>query len=45
MAIVYDTASCKDIESGCSVEYAIKQYGNKEVQQIQADGNYLVICI
>ena len=45
MAIVYDTSSCADIESGCSIEYAIEQYGDREVKQIQAEANYLVICI
>lgn len=45
MAIVYDTETNKDIESGCSVDYAVLEYGNKEVKRIQADNDYLVISI
>lgn len=44
-AIVYDLSANKDLEHGCSVDYAVKHYGDSEVKQIQADNNYLVITI
>lgn len=44
-AIVYDKSENKDIESGCSVDYAVKHYAESDVKQIQADNNYLVIVI
>lgn len=42
-ATVYDIDSDADLESGCSVEYAINHYGNMEVKRIQAYGNELII--
>lgn len=42
-ATVYDIDSDADLESGCSVEYAIKHYGDMEVKRIQAYGNELII--
>ena len=44
-AIVYDSATNADIENGCSIEYAINQYGEKEIKHIQAFENQLVITI
>ena len=45
IAIVYDTETNKDIEVGCSIDYAVLEYGNREVKRIQAHSNYLVIWI
>lgn len=45
MAIVYDTETNKDIEVDCSIDYAVLEYGNREVKRIQADNGYLVISI
>ncbi len=44
-AIVYDLMENKDLENGCSIEYAIENYGEKEIKNIQADGDCLVLTI
>lgn len=44
-AIVYDRAKNTDIISGCSVDYAVENFGECEVKRIQADCNYLVITV
>ena len=44
-AIVWDKENCKELEKGCSVEYAVENYGNYEVKHITADQGYLVITI
>ena len=44
-AIVYDIEQNKDLESDCSIEYAIKNYGDCTVRHIGADGGSLVITI
>jgi hypothetical protein len=50
-AIVYDYENNQDVEHGCSVEYAVANYGECEVKRISSyyncvDGNdYLVITI
>lgn len=36
-AIVWDSITCKDLEVGCSVDYAIANYGDREVYKIKAD--------
>ena len=43
--IVYDYDSNQDLEFGCSVEYAVKKYAEKEVRRIEAQDNFLVITI
>lgn len=43
--IIYDQATNTDIASECSIEYAICNYGNKEVKRITADYNNIVITI
>ena len=43
--IVYDLSSNRDIETGCSAEYAMKHYGDHEVQRLQAEGDSLVLSI
>ena len=43
--VIYDTATRKDILSGCTIECAIKEYGEKEVKRIIPEDNELVICI
>lgn len=44
-AIVYDIATNADIEAGCSIEYAVEHYGDKEVKHIEAFGNQLIITV
>lgn len=43
--IVYDITTNTDLENDCSAEYAMKTYGDREVQRIQAEGDQLVITI
>ena len=44
-AIVYDSNKNADIENGCAIEYAVKKYGENEVEHIEAFENQLVITI
>lgn len=39
-AIVYDYEKNEDVEYGCSVEYAIANYGECEVKRISSYYNY-----
>lgn len=43
--IIYDRMTNTDIENGCSMEYAVCHYGNKEVKRVSADENMIVITI
>lgn len=43
--VVYDSEERKDVEDGCSVEYAKLHYGNREVYWITAENNKLVFHI
>lgn len=43
--IIYDLATNTDIENGCSIEYAVCHYGDKEVKRVSADENMIVITI
>lgn len=43
--IVYSGTERKDIVNGCSAEYAIKNYGEKELLRIQAYNNKVVLII
>lgn len=45
IVIVYSTNTFKDIENGCSIEYAIEQYGDYDVKRITHDYGCLVIGI
>jgi hypothetical protein len=51
LAIIYDVATGQDLRYGCSIEYAIKDYGEHEVQRISSwyakdeRRDYLVIDI
>lgn len=36
LAIVYDTKTGQDLRYGCSIEYAIKDYGEYEVEKISS---------
>ena len=45
LAIVYDGNEYKDIENGCSVEYAKLHYRDREVYWITAEDNKLVLHI
>lgn len=44
-AIVYDLDTNTDLENGCSIDYAVKNYADSIVKRITADGNKLVITI
>lgn len=44
-AIIYDEQTCHDIVSGCSIEYAVKEYGARIVQHIEAFGDQLLITV
>lgn len=43
--IVYDVKTNTDLENGCSVEYAIENYGEKEVKHLEAFVNQLLITV
>ena len=43
--IIYSRTEHKEIENGCSAEYAIKNYGEKELLRIQATNNNIVLII
>lgn len=49
LCIIYDSDADIDLEHGCSAEYAIKHYGDREVKRISSvfeDGqSYLVISL
>lgn len=45
LAVVYDGEKNYDLEDGCSVEYAIKHYGDKELKQLQAFEDQIIITI
>lgn len=44
-AIVYDMDEGECIASGCSVEYAVSHFGERNVKRISAHENYLVIYL
>lgn len=44
-AILYDSQAGKDIETGCTIDYLIAHYGDKDVKRIQAVDNNLIITI
>ena len=44
-AIIWDETECRDLENGCSVEYAIKEYGERSVKRVEAYENSLLITI
>lgn len=44
-AVVWDVAACIAIVNGCSIEYAIANYGDREVVRISACEDKLVIDI
>ncbi len=43
--IIYSKTEHKEIEYGCSAEYAINNYSDKELLRIQAANNYVVLII
>ena len=43
--IIYSRIEHNEIENGCSAEYAIKNYGKKELLRIQAANNNIVLII
>lgn len=43
--IVYSSTLAVICNRGCSIEYAIKAYGECEVERISADDNYLVLTL
>lgn len=44
-AIVYDRVNNTDLENGCSIEYAVKKYGDRTVYHIEAFENQLIITV
>ena len=44
-AIVYDPDTHTDLENGCSIDYAVKTYGDKEIERIEAYEHKLVLTI
>ena len=42
-AIVYDGMKAEEIENGCSVDYAVKTYADRDVRRIQAENSMIVI--
>lgn len=44
-AVVYDSSTNTDIETGCSIEYAVRQHGEKEIVRIEAFENQLIISV
>ena len=44
-AIVYDSKTHKDLENGCSIDYAVKHYGDRELIRIKAFENQLILYI
>ena len=43
--IIYSRTEHKEIKNGCSAEYAIKNYGEKELFRVQAANNNVVLII
>lgn len=44
-AIVYDSRTNADIESGCSIDYAVEQHGEKELIRIEAFENKIILVV
>ena len=44
-AVVWDDTKKETIIEGCSVDYAVSNYGEREVERLYADNNYLVISV
>lgn len=44
-AIVYDIDEHFDIEDNCSVDYAVKHYGDWHLERISADGDCVVLHV
>ena len=44
-ATVYDAEQEADIASGCTIDWAVKTFAEKEVVHIQAAGNQLIITV
>lgn len=44
-AIVYDRAQNKDLENGCSIDYAVEKYGDRTVCHVEAFENQLLITV
>ena len=42
---MYDLDTAQDLASGCSVDYAVKHYGDMELDRITAYGHYLVLSV
>ena len=44
-AIVYDSKQDVDVASGCSIDWAVKTYGEADVVRIEAFENQLIVTI
>lgn len=45
MVTIYSEKTFDDINSSCSIEYAIEEYGNYEVKRVTHESNALAIGI
>lgn len=44
-AVVYDLDTAQDLAAGCSVDYAVKHYGDLTLDRITAYGHCLVLSV
>ena len=44
-AIVYDQEKNADLISGCSIDHAVKEYGDREIKRIEAFENQLLLIV
>jgi len=44
-AIVYDSNKHADLENGCTIDYVVAQYGERELKRIEAFENQLILTI
>lgn len=44
-AVVYDQEQNCDIASGCSIDHAVKEYGERELKRIEAVGDQLLLTV
>lgn len=44
-AIVYDHEKNIDIANGCSIDYVVKEFGERELKRIEAFENQLLLIV
>ena len=45
LAVVYDCSKSRDVENGCSVDYAVEAYGDRDLFRIEAEGDKIVLLV